>query len=76
VEFLPADHPSRIHCQSCVKALKEDKDLEIIASLYDNHEKCLKFEGVVHDNLLNEEKSVIKKTDIWVEVTIISYYIN
>jgi hypothetical protein len=70
MEFLPADHPSRIHCQSCVKALKEDKDLEIITALYDDHKKCLKFEEVVHDKLLNEQKSIIKKEDIWVEVII------
>jgi hypothetical protein len=44
-----------------LRHLKEDKDLEIIASLYNGHEKCLKFEEVDHDKLLNEEKSIIKK---------------
>ena len=73
MEFLPDAHPSQVHCQSCIKALKEDKDLEIIAALYDKHEKCLKFGELVHDELLNEEKSVIKKEDIWVEVTQYKY---
>ena len=68
MEFLP-DHPSYVYCQSCIKALQEDKDLEIIASLYDEPEKCLKFEKLVHAELLNEKQSVITKENIWVEVT-------
>ena len=68
MKFWPEQHPSHIYCQSCAKTLEEDKDLEIIAALYDDHKKCLKFEGLVHDKLLNEEKSVIKEEDIWVEV--------
>lgn len=68
MEFLP-DHPSHVYCQSCIKALEEDKDLKIIASLYDEPEKCLKFRELVHAELLNEKQSVIKEENIWVEVT-------
>lgn len=74
--FLRPDHPSNVYCQPCAKALDEDEDRKLVEDLYASVDKRHQFEALVHDNLLNEDKSIIEKGDIWVDVMFSDENIN
>ena len=74
VEFLKSDHPSYDLNKYCSEQMKKDEyDIRAVERLMD-HTECREFEKMVHDRLLLEEQSVIKRDNIWVEVIDVTIY--
>ena len=68
MKYLKPDHPAYDVCKLCSKELKKDRALKAVEILFNNRDECEKFEASVHESLLLEDRSIIKKQNIWVEV--------
>ena len=73
VEYLKRDHPAYDACKLCSEKLSKDMELKAVEDVYNHHEKCKEFEGSVYESLSTEDKSIIGKKNIWVEVNNIVY---
>ena len=68
VKFLKPENSAYALCKLCGDQLEKDPEVKALKDMYDDHKLCQKFDGMVHDNLLLEEKSIIQKDKIWTEV--------
>lgn len=71
MNFIECDHPRYGQSKYCSNEWEKDKEIKAVGELYDDSKrtKCKQLEEEVHKNLHLEYQSVIKREDIWVDVS-------